>query len=41
MQNAIRPHFLMCRPEYFSVNYVINPWMDPDGWARDQPRGRN
>src|SRR5579859_2945494 len=19
----------MCRPEYFAVNYAINPWMDP------------
>lgn len=37
MRNAaVRPHFLMCRPEHFSVSYVINPWMDPDGWARDQ-----
>lgn len=22
-------HYLMCRPEYFAVNYTINPWMDP------------
>jgi N-dimethylarginine dimethylaminohydrolase len=21
-------HYLMCRPTYFSVEYVINPWMD-------------
>ncbi len=21
--------YLMCRPTYFSVDYVINPWMDP------------
>ncbi len=21
---------LMCRPEYFTVNYRINPWMNPD-----------
>ena len=20
--------YLMCRPTYFDVNYVINPWMD-------------
>ena len=28
-----RPRFLMCRPQYFSVSYSINPWMDPQGWA--------
>jgi N-dimethylarginine dimethylaminohydrolase len=22
--------YLMCRPTYFSVDYSINPWMDPD-----------
>jgi|SRR5262245_10443066 len=22
-------HYLMCRPTYFSVQYAINPWMDP------------
>ena len=22
-------HYLMCRPTYFTVNYTINPWMDP------------
>jgi N-dimethylarginine dimethylaminohydrolase len=27
--------FLMCRPEHFTVSYVINPWMDPNSWARD------
>src|SRR3954462_12452811 len=21
--------YLMCRPEYFTVDYAINPWMDP------------
>src|SRR5690349_13178526 len=26
MSDAIR--FLMCRPEYFDVQYVINPWME-------------
>jgi N-dimethylarginine dimethylaminohydrolase len=24
----------MCRPEHFAVDYRINPWMDPRGWAR-------
>ncbi len=27
--------FLMCRPEHFAVSYAINPWMDPQSWARD------
>ena len=33
----IRPsaRLLMCRPEHFAVSYTINPWMDPDHWARD------
>jgi N-dimethylarginine dimethylaminohydrolase len=22
-------HYLMCAPEYFAVEYAINPWMDP------------
>ncbi|GIH71137.1 dimethylargininase [Sphaerimonospora thailandensis] len=22
-------HYLMCRPEFFTVSYSINPWMDP------------
>src|SRR4051812_28842471 len=26
---------LMCRPEHFAVSYTINPWMEPDAWARD------
>jgi N-dimethylarginine dimethylaminohydrolase len=27
---------LMCRPEHFAVSYIINPWMDPQSWARDR-----
>jgi N-dimethylarginine dimethylaminohydrolase len=23
-------HYLMCRPEHFTVSYSINPWMDPE-----------
>ncbi len=23
-------HYLMCRPDHFTVEYRINPWMDPD-----------
>ncbi len=26
---ATARRFLMCRPTYFAVDYVINPWMDP------------
>jgi N-dimethylarginine dimethylaminohydrolase len=26
---------LMCRPEHFAVTYAINPWMDPQSWARE------
>jgi N-dimethylarginine dimethylaminohydrolase len=27
---------LMCAPEHYGVSYAINPWMDPQGWARDR-----
>jgi N-dimethylarginine dimethylaminohydrolase len=27
-------HFLMCRPDYFAVDYAINPWMNPQSWAQ-------
>lgn len=23
-------HFLMCRPDHFTVEYAINPWMHPE-----------
>ncbi|MER5394123.1 dimethylargininase [Saccharopolyspora sp. NPDC002686] len=26
---ATRRHYLMCPPKYFTVEYSINPWMDP------------
>jgi N-dimethylarginine dimethylaminohydrolase len=26
---ATRRHVLMCRPDYFTVSYRINPWMNP------------
>lgn len=26
-------HYLMCRPEHFTVEYAINPWMDPQAGA--------
>src|SRR5262245_55899760 len=28
-----QPRLLMCRPQFFAVNYCINPWMDPTAWA--------
>jgi N-dimethylarginine dimethylaminohydrolase len=28
--------FLMCLPDHFAVSYAINPWMDPNSWARDR-----
>jgi len=29
-RRATKRTVLMCRPEYFTVNYRINPWMHPD-----------
>ncbi|MEV7579181.1 dimethylargininase [Streptomyces erythrochromogenes] len=30
VQRTARPrHYLMCRPSHFTVDYRINPWMDP------------
>jgi N-dimethylarginine dimethylaminohydrolase len=29
--------FLMGHPRHFGVTYRINPWMDPERWARDEP----
>ncbi|SNT05853.1 N-Dimethylarginine dimethylaminohydrolase [Streptosporangium subroseum] len=26
-------HYLMCRPDYFAVEYAINPWMHPEAGA--------
>jgi N-dimethylarginine dimethylaminohydrolase len=28
--------FLMCQPMHFAVKYVINPWMNPITWARNE-----
>lgn len=28
-RTATRRHYLMCRPDHFTVAYRINPWMDP------------
>lgn len=27
-RSSSRKHYLMCRPDHFSVTYAINPWMD-------------
>jgi len=27
--------FLMCRPDHYGVDYAINPWMNPQSWARE------
>ncbi|HZN75490.1 MAG TPA: amidinotransferase [Micromonosporaceae bacterium] len=29
MRKPTTRQYLMCRPTYFAVDYVINPWMDP------------
>jgi N-dimethylarginine dimethylaminohydrolase len=36
-ETTARPaaRILMCEPEHFAVSYAINPWMDPQSWARD------
>ncbi len=28
-RTASRRHYVMCRPDHFTVAYTINPWMDP------------
>nr|WP_243772459.1 dimethylargininase [Actinomadura barringtoniae] len=33
LREAVRRHYLMCRPEHFAVTYAINPWMDPAAGA--------
>src|SRR5438128_14239 len=30
--------FLMCRPQHFAVSYTINPWMQPETWAREKQK---
>lgn len=34
--NTLR--FLLCPPRHFAVAYAINPWMQPDAWARHKHR---
>lgn len=31
----MRPHFLLVDPGHYDVSYAINPWMDPELWARN------
>jgi N-dimethylarginine dimethylaminohydrolase len=33
-----REHILMCPPDHFTVNYVINPWMDGNEGSMDRER---
>src|SRR5438270_8684058 len=35
MTRTPQARFLMCRPAHFAVTYAINPWMDPENWARN------
>jgi len=35
MTRTPQARFLMCRPAHFAVTYAINPWMDPQHWARN------
>jgi N-dimethylarginine dimethylaminohydrolase len=35
-RNDRSARLLMCRPEHFAVSYAINPWMEPERWARDR-----
>ena len=34
------PAFLMCSPELYEVNYVINPWMEGNVHASSQREAR-
>src|SRR5207249_9758168 len=36
MTTLASARFLMCRPQHFTVAYTINPWMDPETWARQK-----
>jgi N-dimethylarginine dimethylaminohydrolase len=35
MMHAARGRIAMTAPEHYEVSYTINPWMQPDAWARD------
>ena len=35
MDTHTNARFLMCAPDHFGVTYAINPWMDPQSWARE------
>ncbi len=39
IRDAAHPHlprYMVVDAAQFDVSYVINPWMDPDAWARDR-----
>jgi N-dimethylarginine dimethylaminohydrolase len=40
MTQLQRPRVLMCPPEYFAVEYVINPWMEGQVGRTDHDRAR-
>jgi N-dimethylarginine dimethylaminohydrolase len=37
---SLKPHVLMCAPEHFGVDYVINPWMEDQIGRTDQKQAR-
>lgn len=36
--SSSRPTYLMCRPQFYSVNYIINPWMAGNLHSTSQAR---
>ena len=36
MNKTVTARILMCPPDHFEVVSVINDWMDPDAWKRDE-----
>jgi N-dimethylarginine dimethylaminohydrolase len=39
--NKIRNNILMCPPDYFSVDYIINPWMAGQEGAPDREKAHH
>ena len=35
---SARDHILMCPPDHFTVDYVINPWMDGNAGTMNRER---
>ena len=38
--SEVRDKILMCAPDYFSINYVINPWMTEHIGSSDQKKAK-